>query len=125
MTVAHVTTVAFQGIEARQVDLQVHIDQGLPYFQVVGLPDKAVGEARDRVRAALSAIGMALPPKRIVVNLDAVPGKANRVASRFASSTLTVGRDLSPIVRRSRRQQQDPVVAGKGNDRLKYQSGHH
>ena len=69
MTVAHVYTVAFHGIEARSVDVQVHIDQGLPAFQVVGLPDKAVAEARERVRAALSAIGLALPPKRIVVNL--------------------------------------------------------
>lgn len=69
MAVAHVYTVAFQGIEAREVDVQVHIDQGLPSFQIVGLPDKAVAEARERVRAALSAIGLALPPKRIVVNL--------------------------------------------------------
>ena len=81
MTVAHVTTVAFQGIEARKVDVQVHIDQGLPYFQVVGLPDKAVGEARDRVRAALSAIGMALPPKRIVVNL--APADLPKEGSHF------------------------------------------
>ena len=69
MTVAHVYTVAFQGIEAREVDVQVHIAEGQPVFSVVGLADKAVGESRERVRAALSAIGLALPLKRITVNL--------------------------------------------------------
>ena len=69
MSVAHVYTVAFQGIEAREVDVQVHIGEGHPLFNVVGLADKAVGESRERVRAALSAIGLALPYKRITVNL--------------------------------------------------------
>ena len=70
MTVAHVYTVAFQGIEAREVDVQVHVgDSGGGQFNIVGLADKAVGESRERVRAALSAIGLALPFKRITVNL--------------------------------------------------------
>ena len=70
MTVAHVYTVAFQGIEAREVDVQVHIGEGGGgQFNVVGLADKAVAESRERVRAALSAIGLALPYKRITVNL--------------------------------------------------------
>jgi magnesium chelatase family protein len=70
MTVAHVYTVAFQGIEAREVDVQVHIGEGgNGLFNIVGLADKAVGESRERVRAALSAIGLALPFKRITVNL--------------------------------------------------------
>lgn len=70
MTVAHVYTVAFQGIDAREVDVQVHIaDSGGGQFNVVGLADKAVAESRERVRAALSAIGLALPFKRITVNL--------------------------------------------------------
>ncbi len=70
MTVAHVYTVAFQGIEAREVDVQVHIgDGGGGAFNIVGLADKAVGESRERVRAALAAIGLALPFKRITVNL--------------------------------------------------------
>ena len=64
--VAHINTVAFQGIEARDVDVQVSISSGLPSFTIVGLPDKAVGESRERVR---SAMGLALPPKRITVNL--------------------------------------------------------
>src|SRR3546814_3539518 len=66
--VAHVTTVAFLGLEARTVDVQVQIANGVPAFRVVGLPDKAVGESRDRVHATLSALGLALPPKRITVN---------------------------------------------------------
>ena len=71
MTVAHVYTVAFQGIEAREVDVQVHISDsgGNGLITIVGLADKAVGESRERVRAALSAIGLALPFKRITVNL--------------------------------------------------------
>jgi magnesium chelatase family protein len=67
--VARVKTVAFQGIEALDVDVQVQISPGLPNFAVVGLPDKAVGESRERVRAALTAIGLALPARRITVNL--------------------------------------------------------
>ncbi|HEY1615862.1 MAG TPA: YifB family Mg chelatase-like AAA ATPase [Rhizomicrobium sp.] len=70
MTIAHVYTVAFQGIEAREVDVQVHIGEGTQgIFNVVGLGDKAVAESRERVRAALAAIGLALPYKRITVNL--------------------------------------------------------
>ncbi len=68
--VAHVATVAFLGLEARAVDVQVQVAPGMPKFLIVGLPDKAVGESRERVHAALSAIGLALPPKRITVNLS-------------------------------------------------------
>jgi magnesium chelatase family protein len=67
--VQRVATVAFEGIEARAVDVQVQIAPGLPRFNVVRLPDKAVSEARERVRAALVASGLALPARRITVNL--------------------------------------------------------
>lgn len=70
--VAHIATVAFHGVEAQEIDVQVHMANGLPAFTVVGLPDKAVAESRERVRSALAAIGLALPPKRITVNLDAL-----------------------------------------------------
>ena len=66
---AQVTTVAFEGIEARPVDVQVALGPGLPAFTIVGLADKAVAESRERVRGALNAIGLALPPRRITVNL--------------------------------------------------------
>ena len=71
MTVAHVFTVAFQGIEAREVDVQIHVGEGggTGVFNIVGLADKAVAESKERVRAALSAIGLALPYQRITVNL--------------------------------------------------------
>ena len=67
--VARARTVAFQGIEVVDVDVQVQMAAGMPVFTVVGLPDKAVGESRERVRAALGALGLALPPDRITVNL--------------------------------------------------------
>src|ERR1700750_2099687 len=70
MTVAHIYTVAFQGIEAREVDVQVHIGEGgNGQVTIVGLADKAVAESRERVRSALHAIGLALPYERITVNL--------------------------------------------------------
>lgn len=68
--VAIVSTVAFLGLEARAVEVQVQLTPGVPHFIIVGLPDKAVGESRERVRAALAAIGLSLPPKRITVNLS-------------------------------------------------------
>jgi len=64
-----VATVAFEGIDARAVDVQVQVAPGLPAFNIVGLPDKAVSEAKERVRAALIASGLALPARRITVNL--------------------------------------------------------
>ncbi|MGO8920289.1 MAG: YifB family Mg chelatase-like AAA ATPase [Stellaceae bacterium] len=67
--VARVRTVAFSGIEVLEVDAQVTITAGLIAFTVVGLPDKAVGESRERVRAALAALGLAVPPRRVTVNL--------------------------------------------------------
>ncbi|MBX3515586.1 MAG: YifB family Mg chelatase-like AAA ATPase [Rhodospirillales bacterium] len=67
--VARVATVAFQGIDVLDVGVQVQIASGMPTFAVVGLPDKAVAESRERVRASLAAMGLGLPAKRITVNL--------------------------------------------------------
>src|SRR5246500_1211343 len=67
--VQRVSPVAFEGIEVRPVDVQVQVAPGLPAFTIVGLPDKAVSEAKERVRAALVASGLALPARRITVNL--------------------------------------------------------
>ncbi len=69
MTIARIQSYAFSGIEAVPVEVQVQISSGVPAFLVVGLPDKAVGEARERVRAALTAMGLALPPRRVLINL--------------------------------------------------------
>ncbi|MCB8873597.1 YifB family Mg chelatase-like AAA ATPase [Acidisoma silvae] len=69
MGVVRVQSFAFSGIRAVPVEVQAQAAGGLPAFLVVGLPDKAVGEARERVRAALAAMGLALPPKRLLINL--------------------------------------------------------
>jgi len=79
--VARVRTVAFHGVEVIEVETQVTIVSGLPAFNVVGLPDKAVAESRERVRAALAALGLALPPKRITVNL--APADVAKEGSHF------------------------------------------
>ena len=67
--VARIRTVAFHGIDVMDIDVQVQMSSGVVAFTVVGLPDKAVGESRERVRAALHALGLSLPAKRITVNL--------------------------------------------------------
>jgi magnesium chelatase family protein len=74
-------TVAFEGVEARTVEVQCAISPGLPAFAIVGLPDKAVSEARERVRAALSALAIALPPKRITIKLS--PADLPKEGSHF------------------------------------------
>lgn len=79
--VHRVKTVAFQGVDVLDIDVEVQITQGLPAFGIVGLPDKAVGESRERVRAALHAIGLALPAKRVTVNL--APADVVKEGSHF------------------------------------------
>lgn len=79
--VARAYTVAFEGLEARLVEVQCAITPGLPAFSVVGLPNKAVSEARDRVRAALTALSIALPAKRITINLS--PADLPKEGSHF------------------------------------------
>ena len=78
---SRVSTVAFQGIEAVLVDVQAQFVSGQVQFHVVGLPDKAVAESRERVRAALHSIGLALPGKRLVVNLS--PADLPKEGSHF------------------------------------------
>ncbi|KAF0231707.1 MAG: Mg chelatase subunit [Beijerinckiaceae bacterium] len=79
--VSRVATVSFEGIEARPVDVQVQVASGSVAFILVGLPDKAVAESRERVRAALTASGLALPAKRIIVNL--APADMPKEGSHF------------------------------------------
>ncbi|MDN5786934.1 YifB family Mg chelatase-like AAA ATPase [Pseudorhodobacter sp.] len=79
--VARAFTVAFEGVEARLVEVQCALSPGLPYFGIVGLPDKAVSEARERVRSALGAMSIALPSKRITVNLS--PADLPKEGSHF------------------------------------------
>lgn len=79
--VARVYTVSFEGVEARLVEVQCAITPGMPAFQIVGLPDKAVSEARERVRAALTELNIALPSKKITVNLS--PADMPKEGSHF------------------------------------------
>jgi len=67
--VARVHTVAFQGIETKDVSVQVHLANGMPGFSIVGLADKAVAESRERIKAAFHSMGLSLPSKKITVNL--------------------------------------------------------
>ena len=78
---ARAYTVAFQGVDARPVEVQCAVSPGLPAFSVVGLPNKAVSEARDRVRSALSSMAIALPSKRITINLS--PADMPKEGSHF------------------------------------------
>ncbi len=79
--VTRVATVAFEGIEAKPVDVQVQVSSGMVAFVLVGLPDKAVAESKERVRAALTASGLAIPAKRLVVNL--APADLPKEGSHF------------------------------------------
>lgn len=76
-----VHTVAFEGVDARPVEVQCALSAGIPSFAIVGLPDKAVSEARERVRAAMTALGLALPSRRITINLS--PADLPKEGSHF------------------------------------------
>ena len=103
--VAIAYTVAFEGVEGRVVEVQASIGAGLPGFAIVGLPDKAVSEARERVRSAFGALAIALPSKRITVNLS--PADLPKEGSHFdlpialavlAALELVPAESLSEIV---------------------------
>lgn len=79
VTQAH--TVSFLGVDAQPVAVECALSPGLPAFNVVGLPDKAVSESKERVRAAITAVGLALPPQRIVINLS--PADLPKSGSHF------------------------------------------
>ena len=74
-------TVAFEGVEARLVEVQCALSPGMPHFSLVGLPDKAVSEAKERVRAALNTLSIALPSRRITINLS--PADLPKEGSHF------------------------------------------
>ncbi len=78
---ATIKTVSFQGVDVLDVDVQVQLASGMPAFSIVGLPDKAVAESRERVRAALHALGISLPAKRLTINL--APADLAKEGSHF------------------------------------------
>ncbi len=78
---ARITTLAFEGAEARRVEAEVGLTGGQVAFHVVGLGDKAVAESRERVRGAFAGIGLSMPGKRIVANLS--PADLPKEGSHF------------------------------------------
>jgi magnesium chelatase family protein len=95
--VARIRTVAFRGIDVLDIDVEVQLAGGLPAFSVVGLPDKAVAESRERVRAALHGLGLALPAKRLTVNL--APADVMKEGSHYdlpIALGLLVGMEVLP-----------------------------
>jgi len=78
---AKVKTFSFLGINVLDVDVEVKISQGLPNITIVGLPDKAIGESRERVRHAISSLGVSWPQKRITVNM--APADLQKEGSHF------------------------------------------
>lgn len=94
---ARINTITFNGLEILEVDLQVQISAGLPAFTIVGLPDKAVGESKERVRAALNSLGLSLPARRITINL--APADLLKEGSHFdlpVALGLLVGMGVIP-----------------------------
>ena len=79
--ITHINTLTFNGLEVKKVDLQAQISSGLPNFIIVGLPDKAIAESKERIRSAIQSIGLQLPPKRIVINLS--PADLMKEGSHF------------------------------------------
>ncbi|MBM3467974.1 MAG: YifB family Mg chelatase-like AAA ATPase [Alphaproteobacteria bacterium] len=79
--VAQVYSVAFQGIEVLEINVQVQTSAGLPAFHIVGLGDKAVAESRERIRASFHTLGLALPSKHITVNL--APADVQKEGSHY------------------------------------------
>ena len=78
---AKILTPAFSGINVIKVSVEVMISAGLPKFSIVGLPDKAISEAKERIQSAFTAMGFALPAKRIIVNL--APADVLKEGSHF------------------------------------------
>ena len=91
--VATVAIVAYQGLEARAVEVQVQLSTGLPAFVIVGLPDKAVAESRECVLAALSAIGLALSAQADHDQPVAGGSAQGRLALRSSHCALPAGGD--------------------------------
>ena len=90
---ARVVTVAFQGVEARRVDVEAQFTGGEVRFYLVGMGDKAISESRERVRAAFSGLGLSLPSRRIIVNL--APADLRKEGSHYDSAADRAGDQLA------------------------------
>ncbi len=92
MSVCRARSLTLQGIDALPVEVEVDVSSGLPGFAIVGLPDAAVQEARERVRVAISNSGYKFPTKKVIVNL--APANLRKEGAAFdlpiALAVLTV-----------------------------------
>lgn len=79
--VAHIKTVSFQGLDVQTVDVQVLMTSGLPKVNIVGLPERAVGESKERVRGALASLGLMQPPAHVSINL--APADLSKEGTHF------------------------------------------
>ncbi|MER2519832.1 MAG: YifB family Mg chelatase-like AAA ATPase [Bdellovibrionales bacterium] len=96
--VSRISTVAFEGVNVLDIDVQAQMSAGLVAFNLVGLPDKAVAESRERVRAALFSLGLSLPAKRLTVNL--APADLLKEGSHFdlpIALALLAGMEILPL----------------------------
>ncbi len=95
---ARINTIAFNGLNTLDVDLQLQISSGIPAFNIVGLPDKTIAESKERVRAALNTMGVELPAKRITINL--APADLLKEGSHFdlpIALALLAGMGIVPM----------------------------
>lgn len=96
--IIHVSSLTFSGIEIKAVDVQAHLSPGIPAFTIVGLADKTIAESKERVRAALSSIGLAMPAKKILINL--APADLVKEGSHFdlaIACAILTGMHVLPI----------------------------
>ena len=86
--ICSVRTLGISGIQGSAVTAECYISQGLPGFDIVGLPDAAVKEARDRVRAAAKSSGLSFPVSRITVNL--APASQKKAGTHYDLSLIHI-----------------------------------
>ena len=99
-----VATAAYVGLHGYLVNTEVHIANGLPRFKIVGLPDKSVEEARERVTAAIKSSGYTFPLKRITVGLSPshIPKHGSSFDLAIALGILSASRQIPPITSHSK-----------------------
>ena len=121
---AHVTTFAIDGVEPRRVTVEVDVKPGLPAFSIVGLGDRSVREARERVRGAISNSGFEFPLQRITANLapadlrKAGPSFDLALAVALLAATDQIPRDgLEIFLLAIEQHQRDPINLGKARQR--------
>ncbi len=97
MMVKKINTIVFKGIEGVKIEIQIQMSRSIPGFVIVGLADKTIAESRERVRAAISSLGLSMPNKKITINLS--PANLVKEGSHFdlaIASALLASMDVLP-----------------------------